>query len=94
MCDKYFGLHHAGGELQCPGLQVDQAQLETVLPAPGGAVMVVRGKSVGSRGELMEIDEQNFRARVSLKSGEKEWFDYEDICKYAMTRKHEIQMAE
>ena len=55
--------------------------------------MVVRGKSVGSRGELMEIDEQNFRARVLLKSGEKEWFDYEDICKYAVTRKHEIQMA-
>ena len=56
-------------------------------------MMVVRGKSVGSRGELMEIDEQNFRARVLLKSGEKEWFDYEDICKYAVTRKHEIQMA-
>ena len=73
--------------------QVDQAQLETVLPAPGGAVMVVRGRSVGSRGELVEIDEQNFRARILLKGGEKEWFDYEDICKYAMTRKHEIQAA-
>ena len=72
---------------------MDQAQLETVLPAPGGTVIVVRGKSEGSRGELVEIDEQNFRARVLLKDGDKEWFDYEEICKYAMTRKHEIQTA-
>ena len=56
-------------------------------------MMVVRGTSAGSRGELMEIDEQKFRVRVLLKGGEKEWFDYEDICKYAVTRKHEIQMA-
>ena len=93
LCDEHPGFHSAKCELQCHGLQVDQAQLETVLPAPGGAGMVVRGNSVGSRGELAEIDEQNFRARILLKGGEKEWFDYEDICKYAVTRKHEIQMA-
>ena len=56
-------------------------------------MMVVRGRSVGSRGELVEIDEQKFRARILLKGGEKDWFDYEDICKYAVTRKHEIQAA-
>ena len=72
---------------------MDQEQLDTVLPATGGTVIVVRGKSEGSRGELVEIDEQNFRARVLLKDGDKEWFDYEEICKYAMTRKHEIQTA-
>lgn len=62
-------------------LQVDQAQLETVLPAPGGAVIVLRGSHEGSRGELLEIDEKNFKALVALKSGDKNWLDYEDICK-------------
>lgn len=62
-------------------MQVDQAQLETVLPAPGGTVLVVRGESEGARGELVEIDEENFRAQVLLKNGQEKWFDYEDICK-------------
>ena len=64
-------------------LQVDQAQLETVLPAPGGTVLVVRGSHEGSSGKLQEIDTENFRAHVLLARGEQEWFDYEDICKHS-----------
>ncbi|EIE27664.1 hypothetical protein COCSUDRAFT_11364 [Coccomyxa subellipsoidea C-169] len=66
-------------------LQVDQAQLETVLPAAGGSVVVVRGAQRGARAEMLEIDVDKYRAQVQLKSGdgkgEKVWFDYEDICK-------------
>ncbi len=60
---------------------MDQAQLETVLPAPGGTVLVVRGESEGVRGKLVEINEEKFRAQVLLKNGQEKWFDYEDICK-------------
>ena len=65
-------------------LQVDQAELETVLPAPGGVVVVVRGARRGEKGEMLEIDVDKFRARVALGgSGEKAWFEYEDVCKLA-----------
>ena len=65
-------------------LQVDQAELETVLPAPGGAVVVVRGARRGARGEMLQIDVDAFRARVALRDGgDKAWFEYEDICKAA-----------
>ncbi len=64
---------------------MDQAQLETVLPAAGGSVVVVRGAQRGARAEMLEIDVDKYRAQVQLKSGdgkgEKVWFDYEDICK-------------
>lgn len=66
-------------------MQVDQAQLETVLPAPGGTVLVVRGPHTGSRAEMLQIDVDKYRAQVQLKSGDKKgdkaWFDYEDISK-------------
>ncbi len=66
-------------------MQVDQAQLETVLPAPGGTVVVIRGPHKGTRAEMLEIDVDKYRAQVQLKSGDskgdKAWFDYEDICK-------------
>ena len=64
-------------------LQVDQAQLETVLPAPGGSVVVVRGSREGTSGKLQEIDTEKFRAQVLLANGQQEWFDYEDICKHS-----------
>jgi hypothetical protein len=63
--------------------QVDQAELETVLPAPGGAVVVVKGPKKGAHGEMLEIDVDAYRARVALQGGEKAWFEYEDICKAA-----------
>ena len=67
--------------------QVDQAELETVLPAAGGTVVVLRGPHRGDRAEMLEIDVDKFRARVALRggsgAGEERWFEYEDICKAA-----------
>ena len=68
-----------------PTAQVDQAELETVLPVAGGAVVVLRGPHRGARAEMLEIDVDKFRARVALRSGDgagvEQWFEYEDICK-------------
>lgn len=62
-------------------MQVDQAQLETVLPAPGGSVRILKGPDKGSKAKLESIDTANFKAEVGLRSGERCWLDYEDICK-------------
>ena len=44
--------------------QVHQSQLETVLPKPGGSVMVLSGRHAGNRGTLLAIDEHKFQAQV------------------------------
>lgn len=49
----------------CVQVRVDQEQLETVLPRPGGEVRVVNGPHRGTRGELIEINEKKFKAVVS-----------------------------
>lgn len=45
-------------------VRVDQEQLETVLPKPGGKVRVVNAKYRGASAELLEIDERSFKATV------------------------------
>ncbi len=64
---------------------MDQAQLETVLPAEGGTVVVVRGPHKGSCAQMLAIDVDKFSAQVQFLTGgskrEKAWFEYEDICK-------------
>ena len=62
-------------------LRVDQAHCETVLPAPGGRVVVVAGPAAGAQGTLVEIDEAGFRARVDGQAPG--WYEYEHICKAA-----------
>lgn len=57
-----------------------------MLPAAGGAVVVLRGPHRGDRAEMLEIDVEKFRARVALRggagsAGAERWFEYEDICK-------------
>jgi len=64
-------------------LRVDQAHCETVLPAPGGRVVVVLGAGAGRMGVLEEIDEARFRARVTVEGAGEAWYEYEDICKRA-----------
>lgn len=68
-------------------LRVDQAELETVIPSPGGAVLVVNGPQRGARGTLVEIDVARFQAKVKLSgSGSGSggvWFEYEDVSKLA-----------
>ena len=45
-------------------VRVDQAQLETVLPSPGGSVLCVNGQYRGSKASLMSIDVDKFQAQV------------------------------
>lgn len=65
--------------------QVDQAQLETVIPLVGGRVLVLKGQHAGSRAELLEFgrDTAEFQAKIRLKGGGEIWMFYEDICKVA-----------
>lgn len=87
--DKVVGRYV--GEISMLGsgdvVRVDQAELETVIPAVGGGVRVVNGVYVGNRGELLEIDTAKFAALVRLAKapheGRRVWFEYEDICKLA-----------
>lgn len=60
------------------------SQLETVLPKPGGSVMVLSGKHRGEPGTLLGIDEEKFQAQVRVRSGARDevWLEYEDVCKY------------
>jgi DNA/RNA-binding protein KIN17 len=45
-------------------VRVDQAELETVIPQPGGAVLVVGGPHKGTRATLQDIDTAKYRAQV------------------------------
>ncbi|KAJ9458690.1 KIN17-like protein [Diplonema papillatum] len=47
---------------------IDQQQLETVVPKPGGAVVVVAGPHRGARGVLAEVLPNEFSARIALKN--------------------------
>jgi len=64
---------------------VDQAELETVLPSVGGAVLVLKGEHRGVTGKLEGVDTDKYQARVKLVEGPLKGkimgFDYEDISK-------------
>lgn len=45
-----------------PPPQVDQEELETVVPQPGGSVLVLNGPHRGARGTLLSIDTKRFQA--------------------------------
>jgi len=66
-------------------VRVDQAQLETVLPQPGGRVLVVNGLYRGCTATLQAIDTDKFQAQVRLLDGPSRgkdvWQEYEDVCK-------------
>lgn len=65
-------------------VQVHQSQLETVIPQPGGRVMLLNGPLQGTAAELLSIDVDKFQAlvRVADKGTPKKLsFEYEDICK-------------
>jgi len=68
-------------------IRVDQAQLETVLPAPGGGVRIVRGAHRGASATLLGVDVDRFKARVRVRRGPADGreleLDYEDVCKLA-----------
>ena len=67
-------------DLKSTTARVDQAELQTVLPAVGGAVAVVNGPMRGKRGTLMALETESFRAVVDV-DGEARKFEYDDVCK-------------
>lgn len=68
-------------------VQVDQAQLETVLPAAGGLVCVLSGRQRGRLAEMVAVEPEAFQARVRLREGPDTGtelrLDYEQVCKLA-----------
>ena len=62
-------------------IRIDQAQLETVLPSPGGTVLVLGGTHALSRAVMLGVDTSKFQAQVKLDDGAELWLDYEDVCK-------------
>lgn len=89
--DRYVGeirLLGPGADGAPPGslLRIDQAELETVLPALGKLVRVVNGVYRGEIAVLLELDEARYAATLRIESGllrgkEVSGVDYEDICK-------------
>ena len=66
-------------------VRVDQAELETVLPSVGGAVLVLRGVHRGVVGKLEGVKTKEYKAEVTLREGPMKGqtlaFDYEDVSK-------------
>ena len=89
--DRYVGelkLLAPGVEGAPPGtiLQMDQADLESVLPAIGKLVRVVNGPYSGEIAVLLELNEAKYTATIRIESGllrgkEVSGVEYEDICK-------------
>lgn len=50
-------------------LKLDQAHLETVIPAVGRLVKVLNGAYIGLKAELIDIDAQNYCVSLKLASG-------------------------
>lgn len=84
--DRYIGEIEMSGSGDV--VRVDQAELETVIPQPGGGVLVVAGPMRGCKGTLVAIDEKAYAAEVKVvdkRSGEKVTvrLEYEDFSKLA-----------
>ena len=66
-------------------VQVDQTELETVLPSVGGAVVVLKGEHRGLTGKMDGLETDKYVAVVTLlevpNKGATVRFDYEDISK-------------
>ncbi|CAG9856186.1 unnamed protein product [Phyllotreta striolata] len=67
-------------------VKIDQADLETVIPAIGKLVKVVNGAYRGETAVLVKVDEANFCVEIEihcglLKGRRIEGVQYEDICK-------------
>lgn len=67
-------------------LKIDQAYLETVIPALGKYVLIVNGRYRGQKGTLLSLDENKFCVSVEIKEGEfhgriVDKLPYEDISK-------------
>ena len=63
-------------------IRVSESLLETVLPAVGGRVRVVKGPYRGNVGTLAEVDFDRFEAKVQMEHSARA-FGYDEICKIA-----------
>ena len=67
-------------------LKVHERDLETVLPAPGKPVRVVKGAHAGVAGELIRLHEDRFLAEVAVDAADGvrqrvEYLQYDEVCK-------------
>jgi DNA/RNA-binding protein KIN17 len=67
-------------------LRLDQEDLETVIPASGGALMIVNGRYRGKIARMVQIHPEDFNCDVVLCSGPRtgtvvRGLEYEDVCK-------------
>lgn len=65
---------------------VREKHLETVLPAVGKPVRVVKGESAGATGELRKLHEKRFLAEVAIDASDGvrqrvEFLQYDEVCK-------------
>lgn len=60
-------------------LRLDQKNIETVIPKPGGTVLILAGPKRGTKGTIKEIHTADFNASLQEYPGER--FDYADISK-------------
>lgn len=75
-----------GGDEDGAVVAVAERHLETVLPAVGKPVRVVRGESVGRVGELRKIHQARFLAEVAFDAADGvrqtvAFLGYDDVCK-------------
>ena len=75
-----------GGDQDGAVVAVAETHLETVLPAVGKPVRVVRGEGVGSVGELRKIHQSRFLAEVAFDAADGvrqtvAFLGYDDVCK-------------
>jgi DNA/RNA-binding protein KIN17 len=65
-------------------LELDQDDLETVLPKPGGKILFVRGERRGRVGTLARIDESSYSACICLDVSREviSGVEYDFICKW------------
>lgn len=61
-------------------IQIDQAELETVLPAIGGKVMILTGIAMGMVGEVTKLDIDSSKIQIRHHDRE-DWFDYDAVSK-------------
>lgn len=66
-------------------VRVDQAELETVLPAIGGRLLILKGAHEDCIAEVTGLDIDKFSVEVKLlmgsEKGQKQWYEYEDVSK-------------
>lgn len=67
-------------------VRVSERDVETVLPAPGRSVRIVKGDMAGATGELRRVHESRFLAEVALDAADGvrqrvEYLQYDEVCK-------------